>query len=71
MEMKEIGRGSLGLTLDSALLERQAASLEARLKGVFADMGRDISAQFPARAAPVSRIMADWEKQTARLRNQA
>ena len=70
MEMKEIGRGSLGLTLDSALLERQAASLEARLRGVFADMGRDISAQFPARAAPVSRIMADWEKQTSRLRSE-
>ena len=70
MEGKEIGRGSLGLTLDSALLERQAASLEARLKGVFADMGRDISSQFPARAAPVSRIMADWEKQSARLRGE-
>ena len=70
MEMNEIGRGSLGLTLDSALLERQAASLEARLRGVFADMGRDISAQFPARAAPLSRILADWEKQAARLRGE-
>lgn len=70
MEMKEIGRGSLGLTLDSALLEQQAASLEARLRGVFAEMGRDVSARFPARTAPVSRIMADWEKQAARLRGE-
>ena len=70
MEWNEIGRGSLGLTLDSAMLERQAASLEARLKGVFADMERDIASRFPVRTAPVSRIMADWEKQTARLRGE-
>ena len=67
MDKTEIGQGSLRLTLDSALLERQAASLETRLRGVFDDMGRDLSARFPARTAPVSRVLADWERQAARL----
>ena len=67
MDYRQIGRGSIAVHLDSGELERQAAALEARLRSVFAEMGRQASAGFSGRSASAVRTLEAWESRTRAL----
>ena len=67
MDRSESGRRVLTLELEDE--ERQAALFGARMEGIFADVTA-LTAQFPAKTAPVTRTLADWEARTGRLRTE-